>query len=191
MRAYHMLGSDMRSRNGKEYPWKVSETRTVKYANRIKICIYGYHSCAELGGLRDYLYGPVLCIVDVSEPLAMEDSKQVSASRSLIAAFDVGRQLREFACDCAARALDRVETRGSKVDPRSRAAIDVARQYARGDASKAALETAHESARQAVDAYAAAAADAAAYAAAREKEITWQRHHLEQLLAPIVEGVTA
>lgn len=200
-----MLSADMTSRNGAEKSWAVGDTRTVKSPNRIKICQHGYHSCPELAGLRDYLYGPMLCVVEVSEPIASEDTKQVSASRTLVAAFDVARQLREYACDCATRALDLVEASGRKVDPRSRAAVEVARQYARGDASKAALETARESARQAASADAAAAAASSAYAAAasayavaadavayaaREAEITWQRGRLAELFAPVVVGVT-
>lgn len=191
MQAFHMLGLNMQSRNGTEKPWKVGETRTVKNPERIRICSYGYHSCAELGGLRGYLYGEMLCVVDVGEAVGFEDTKQVSAWRTLVAVRDVSRPLREFACDCATRALDRVEARGDKIDPRSRTAVEVARQYVRGDTSKGAMETARQGARMAADADADAAAAAAA--ADREAEIIWQRGHLAELLAPIVaemlEGV--
>jgi hypothetical protein len=52
------------------------------------------------------------------------------------------RQLRLFACDCAARAL-RCEARaGRKPDPRSLAAVRVARRYANGKATAEDLSAA-------------------------------------------------
>jgi len=100
------------------------------------------------------------------------------------------RTLRLFACDCAERALDKYG--GDNVDPRSREAITVARNYANGKATTYAATYAACAARAAyatdaaTDAatYAAYAATDAAYAAtlARKNEMQWQVNHLIKML---------
>lgn len=69
------------------------------------------------------------------------------------------RTLRLFACWCAEQALALIQP--ELVDPRSTAAIDVARRYALGHATKEELDAAWSAARFAARSAADAAADAA------------------------------
>jgi hypothetical protein len=59
------------------------------------------------------------------------------------------RQRRLFACDCAERALLRARLLGLEPDPRSLAAVEVARRYAEGEGSIPELKASAEAARQA------------------------------------------
>ena len=54
--------------------------------------------------------------------------------------------LREFACWCARNALNAERKAGREPDPRSWQAVDVAEHYARGEASRAELDVAHDAA---------------------------------------------
>lgn len=54
-----------------------------------------------------------------------------------------------FAADCEERALKREQEQGRKPDPRSWAAVEVARRYARGKATEEELEAAKAAARAA------------------------------------------
>ena len=72
---------------------------------------------------------------------------------------------RLFACDCAARALRRESKAGRKPDPRSYAAVRIARRFAVGKVTKSELVAAYVAAYVAAD-VAAYAAASAAYAAA-------------------------
>ena len=71
-------------------------------------------------------------------------------------------RLRLFAADCAERALLRERTAGREPDSRSWAAVEVARRYARGEATRDDL----------------AAAWAAGMDAAKAAERAWQTHRL-------------
>jgi len=74
---------------------------------------------------------------------------------------------RLFACDCAERALSRERDAGREPDPRSWAAVEIARRYARGEATNLELTTALSAAAAAsASAAAAAAAHTAAYSTA-------------------------
>ena len=115
--------------------------------------------------------------------------------------FLTDRTMRLFACDCAERALMRERSRGREPDPRLWAAVDVARRYAAGEATKGELAAARDAAWDAAwDAagYAArAAARAAAWEAARDAardaagyaagyaEREWQCAHLAEMLEAI------
>ena len=77
------------------------------------------------------------------------------------------RILRHFACDCAERALLRERERGREPDPRSWRAVEVARRYADGLATREELTAAWAAARTAARTAAGVAAGAAAWAAAR------------------------
>ena len=198
MQAYHFLKEDMRAGSGKEKPWKVGEERTVPKPDRVSLCAYGYHSASSWRDALNYAPGPVACIVEVSDPIARDSTKQVSATRTLLAAKDVSKELRCFACDCAERALKRERKAGREPDERSWKAIIVARRYANGEATLAELNAAAYAAANAnanAVAYAAAkvananaayAADANAYAAANAyanaAETKWQRKRLARYL---------
>jgi len=215
MKAMHFLKEDMRAGSGKEKPWKVGEERTVPKPERVSLCDYGYHSAPSWRDALSYAPGPVACIVEVSDPINKDDTKQVSATRKLLAAKDVSKELRLFACDCAERALKRERKAGREPDERSWKAIIVSRLYANGEANLQELDAAWAAAGDAAwaAAYAAYAADAAArdawaaayaaYAAdaaardawaaardaARAAEIKWQRNRLARYLdAVFAEG---
>jgi len=88
------------------------------------------------------------------------------------------REARLFSCDCAERALANI----AEPDPRSVAAVEVARRYADGKAGKAELADAADAAWAAARA-AAWAADAACAAAAADA--AWQaeraRHYCPEM----------
>jgi len=208
MKAYHFLNEDMTAGSGKEKPWTVGEERTVPKPDCIALCAYGYHSAPSWRDALRYGPGPVACIVEVSEPIAHDDTKQVSATRKLVAAKDVSKELRLFACDCAERALKRERKAGREPDKRSWAAIIVARRYANGEATLTEITAASAYAAYAASAYAASYANAAvayasyanasanasaSYAAsyanaassassAASSEIKWQRKRLARYL---------
>lgn len=83
--------------------------------------------------------------------------------------------LRLFACDCASRSLLRERVAGREPDPRSWAAVDVARRYALGEATAEELSTAWDAAWW-------AAASAASAAADRDAERRWQAERLSLYL---------
>jgi hypothetical protein len=87
----------------------------------------------------------------------------VCSTQEILVMADVSRQLHEFACDEAERAL-----RASGVgDERCWRAIEVMRAWLRGDATDEDLSAARGSAYAVARAFACAAADGSAYAAAR------------------------
>ena len=207
MKAMHFLKEDMRAGSGKEEPWKVGEERTVPKPERVSLCVYGYHSAPSWRDALSYAPGPVACIVEVSDPINKDDTKQVSATRKLLAAKDVSKELRLFACDCAEQALKRERKAGREPDERSWKAIIVSRLYANGEANlqelAAAGDAAWDAARAAAGDAAGAAAWAAAWDAARaaawaaawdagaawDAEIKWQRNRLARYLdAVFAEG---
>ena len=172
--AWHWLKADMTTGEGYEPPWTVGETRHCDGA--IALCHNGYHhSPTPFDGL-DYAPGPILCRVEASVPVEGEGDTYVSRSRRLIAYRNVERELRLFACACAERALMRERERGREPDERSWRAVEVSRRYAMGEADKAELVLAAESAAarsawsaawSAALSAARAAAESAAAAAAR------------------------
>ena len=165
MLAYHWLTESMTAGHGDEPAWTEGEERTIKGRKKIVICQHGYHSSPTPFDGLEYAPGPILCLVEIGEPVESQPDKHVSKTRKLIKAIDVSQQLREFACDVAEEALNREVQAGRTVDERSRAAIEVARRYARKQATPEELAAAWDAARDA--AYAAYAARAAAWAAAR------------------------
>ncbi|HEU4752229.1 MAG TPA: hypothetical protein VFU47_03900, partial [Armatimonadota bacterium] len=133
MIAYHFLRADFTAQAGSEPAWTVGEERTFP---RVPVlCVYGYHSSASWLDALTYAPGPIACVVEISDPVERASDKQVSKKRKLLAAWDVSRELRLFACDCAERALTQEREAGREPDPRSWAAIEVARRYAAGEAT--------------------------------------------------------
>jgi hypothetical protein len=149
--AVHFLRADMRSRYGHEEPWRVGETRRIKDA--LRLCKRGYHyaptwKAALLGG---HLYGPMACIVEVDDSGPKDKHKGVSSVRTLVECFNVERDLRLYAADEAARALEACEKRtGRKAEERLWAAVQAARGHAAGTVTDAELAGARVSAWAAV-----------------------------------------
>jgi hypothetical protein len=212
MIAYHFLKADMKTGNGQEKAWTVGEERTHK-AKTLVICVRGYHSSPSLWDALEYAPGPMATVVEISEPEGRQDDKYVSRTRKLLCAVNIETELRQFAIDCAERALLREREEGREPDPRSWAALEAAKAFLRGEITPGELAAARDAAKAAAKAaayaawaaaYAAAyaardaardaawdaarAAWAAAYAAARAAERAWQRARFEELVTPRIEA---
>ncbi|MFZ1975826.1 MAG: putative immunity protein [Candidatus Acidiferrales bacterium] len=198
MKAYHFLQENMTAGCGDEKAWEVGEKRTIANPSEIVLCRFGYHSSPSLWDALSYAPGPMACLVEISKPIQADNTpnqrKAVSISRTLIKAVNIDCELRLFACDCAERVLHIYERDNS--GKALREAIEVARRFANGKATKkelaAARETAWETARAAARAAAwDAARDAprAAWAAARDAasdaEAKWQLEHFNQMFGSI------
>lgn len=204
MKAFHFLKEDMTAGSGNEPPWTVGEEREC--TGEIQLCVRGYHSSPTWFDALQYAPGNIACIVEVSEPIRKDGNKMVSHKRKLIDCRYAGRTLREFACDCAERVIGNDNENFEQL----KNCIEVARKFARGEATSeqltAAKYAADSAAQSAVDftaqsavCYAAeitarsaaihAARCAAKYAAwytARwtdPVEVTWQRHHLDKMMS--------
>ena len=132
-RAFHFLRDGMKSGYGSEPPWKIGEERTIEGV--LKMCEHGYHSSPTWYDALKYAPGNMACIVEVSGVILKDTDKQVSSSRKLIKAKDSGRVLRNWACDCAERALKKAKVK----DERIWNAVRVARLYNEGKATKKEL----------------------------------------------------
>ena len=147
--------------------WTPGRPRRVR--GEIVPCQDGLHFCTLSQAIEWIREGAVPFLVQYRGPLLDHGDKVVAAEARLVRrlAWD-DRLARHFACDCAARAL----TRLAVPDPRSVAAIAVARRFAEGAATAhelaAARAAAWGAAREAAWAAAWDAARAAARAAARE-----------------------
>jgi hypothetical protein len=201
MKAFHFLNADMRAGSGNEEPWTVGETRTIE--GEIVLCARGYHSSPSWWDALQYAPGPVACIVEIPGPKARhrDDTKQVTHSRTLVAARNVEREMRLFSCDVAEDVLPIFEAEYPE-DKRPQQAIETARRYADGLATKEELAAAREAAweaawaaaraaaREAAWAAAGAAAWAAAWAAARaaawDKYHGWFNDRMDALLAEVM-----
>ncbi len=162
MRAYHFLKADMTAGSGNEKPWTIGEKRTIK--GDIVLCERGYHSSPSWWDALQYAPGPMACLVEITRPVQKDQDKQVSHTRTLIAAVSVERECRLFACDVAEEALHLAKVE----DPRSWKAIEVSRKFADGQATDKDLAAARDAARAAAWDAAWAAAWDAAWAAARD-----------------------
>jgi len=195
VKAYHFLKDDMRSGKGTEPPWTVGEERTYE-GDRIALCKSGYHSSPSWRAALNYAPGTVACLVEISKPEQKDKSKQVSQTRRLVAAMNVEREMRLFACDCAERALKQERKAGREPDERSWQAIAVSRLFAQGKASRDQLIIAATAAYAATAIYVAMAgyaataafaaaaaapaltASAPAYNVTQKREIAWQKRRL-------------
>lgn len=156
---YHFLKADMKSGIGNEPPWVVGESRSI--TDPPVLCRLGYHASSTPFEALQYAPGSVLCLVELTGVVLVDSDKAVGQGRRLVAAVNVERELRLFACDCAERALPLFELVYPQ-DQRPREAILVARRYADGQATYTELDAARVAAWDAVgDAATAAAWDAA------------------------------
>lgn len=212
VRGYKFLQDDLRSGAGSQPPWQIGEVRTIT-GGAIVICQRGYHYSPTWYDALKYAPGSLAATVECSKPTDTQTDKAVSRSMRVVATANVEQALRLWGCDCAERALLRERERGREPDPRCWTAIEVARRYVCGEATReelaaawaAAGAAAGDAARAAAGAAARAAAWAAAWdaawdaardaalaaardaarAAARDAEILWQRARLEEMIGAV------
>ena len=100
----------------------------------LSMCNSGYH-VTDAAHVIDFLdYGYHVYEVEVRGECLAEANKSCHQQARLLRELQWGeREARLFACDCAERALD-LWARTGTVDPRSRAAVEVARRFANGEA---------------------------------------------------------
>src|SRR5690606_11532697 len=124
-------------------------------------CTRGYHLCRDAADLLEWL-GPTIWVAEVDGAVIAHHNKVVVGRARLLRRLPWDeRTAREFAADCAERALPVYEA-AYPGDDRPRRAVEVARAYARGEATRDEL-----SARAAARTAAGAAASTAAWAAAK------------------------
>ena len=223
MIAFHYLTESMKAGCGREPAWTLGEDRTIKSKKPLVLCQRGYHSSPTAWDGLPYAPGPILCVVEISEPEGMDvtehEAKYVSRTRKLVAFVNIEKELRQFAIDCAERALLREREHGREPDARFWAAIEAAKAFLRGEITPEELAAAYTatyasayacasvSAYVATAAYASAtaayatayasaayAAATAAYAsaardAARDAERQWQRDHFNSLVQPRIDAM--
>jgi hypothetical protein len=162
IRAYRFLFSDMHSDEdmiaGNARPWRIGERRCYHPiqidAGEETVTQLGYRSSPTLWSALLHADGPVVCLVEVSEPIVIERTRfgtlQVSRERRLLNAYDASAELRLFACDCASRVLQLYECENRNAGLRT--AIETARRFARGECSMSELKISLCSAREAAEA---------------------------------------
>src|SRR5690554_1828309 len=130
-------------------------------------CRRGYHLCRDAADLLAWL-GPTIWVAEADGKVVAHRDKVVAERARLLRRLPWDeRTAREFAADCAARALPVYEA-AYPGDDRPRRAVEVARAYARDEATRdelSAWAAAEDAAWAAAEAAARAAAEAAAEAA--------------------------
>ena len=154
---WHFTEHKTRGRDG----WRLK--RVERVAPPIVVCRRGLHAGTALEALAN-APGQWSSWVELSGEVHRNGDKAAGEVRTRLAGpLDAGRVLREFACDCAERALLREREAGREPDPRSWAAVEAARRFARGEATAEELDAARD--------------------AARDAERTWQTDRLLSYLA--------
>jgi len=145
------------------------------------LCANGYHLCRD-GQVLEWL-GPALFEVEYRGEVVTGDDKIVVREARLLRRFEAWNEhgARLFACDCAERVLPLFE-RKRPDDRRPRQAIEVARRFANGEATRDELLAAWDAAWAAAWAAARAAARAAAWDAAWAAERRAQNRKLTRML---------
>jgi hypothetical protein len=132
----------------------------------IVLCERGYHGCE----LKDVLKwaSDKLYVMETRGAIITGDDKIVAQEARLLSEVEAwnDRTLRLFACDCAERTLPLFETERPD-DTRPRLAIETARRFADGKATREELATARSAAWSAAESAAGYAAESAAWSAAR------------------------
>ncbi|HEV2065064.1 MAG TPA: hypothetical protein VGS00_11010 [Thermoanaerobaculia bacterium] len=130
-------------------------------------CKRGLHFCRGLEQAVGWLNAELWTFEDLTPEETIDaGDKMVTRKGRILERVESWneRTARLFAADCAEEALDGLPERD--VDERSRRAIEVARAYARGEASAADLSAARSAARSAAESAAESAAWSAAWSAA-------------------------
>jgi hypothetical protein len=106
---------------------------------------HGLHWSRRIIDALQYAPGNTICLVEAWGDVQEQDDKGVSTHRGVLAKMNGKKLLRLFAADCAEEAL----TLCKVTDKRSWAAVEVARKYANGKATKEVLDAAGAAARAA------------------------------------------
>lgn len=148
---------------------------TPEIKGRLEPCANGYHLC-RLSDLVNWV-GPAIFTAEYRGERIDEntrgESKVVVSQARLLARVETWNEstARLFACDCAERTLLRQRERGFEPEPVFWETIEVARRYARGEATRQELDAAWDADRD------------AARDAAWDAEHTWQVNRLQWYLA--------
>ncbi len=126
----------------------------------------GLHSLTTLNVALCHAPGNVICRVASWGDVDGEDDILAAKNRHVVWMLDGTQVLREQAAWCAQWALEQELSHGRDVDPRSRAAVDLAFAFAEGGCTAEQLEKARDAAWDAASAAARSAASAAAWCAA-------------------------
>ena len=144
---FKVLAEDGSCRHGGTGSWHLPQNGKPgkwmpKLRGELSPCERGYH-LLRAQDLSHWL-GPALWTAEYDGDRVDADNKVVVRKARLVARVETynDKNLRLFACDCAERALLRVQN----PDPRSVAAIEVARRYAVGAATDAELANARSAA---------------------------------------------
>ena len=163
-------------------------TTTFKELHGWGACKPGYRKLAKgLGGIRSFGRTTPIQVSKVLDICGIDDCFWVIERAALNEDYE--RELRLLACDYAERVLSIFESEYPG-DHRPRRAIETARRYATGDASKEELASASASATAAAEAAEAAkaaakAAKAATWAAGSADERTAQTQMLRDVLVKL------
>ena len=168
--------------------WIKAEGPLIACKNGIHVCtLETFHTCSR----RERLYTVETRgeEIDAGNKIVVREARLVRR----VATWN-DRTARLFACDFAELMLRQVTRRYGKQDPRIRAAIQVARKFARSEACRLELKAAREAARQAAweacgaareaawEAWEACGAARGACESALEAERQWQTARLAQYL---------
>jgi len=143
---YKVLGDNQKSFHGGSGKWAKGRWRSVKPP--LGACAHGLHLCRE-GDLLTWL-GPTIWLAEAGgERIDQSDKIVVERARIVekLATWNE-RTARLFACDCAERTLPLFEKHNSN-DKRPRRAIETARRFADGQASREELAAVWDAARSA------------------------------------------
>ncbi len=145
---WHFLAEDRRLQYGDRRLVQVGETLACQ--GKIEVGVNGMHASRRAIDALVHAPGSIACLVTLGGDVLHDTDICVSQERTAVWIYDASRLLRAFACDVAEEALLNECRRGREPDPRSCAAIEVARRFIRGDATESERSAAHGKAYRAV-----------------------------------------
>ena len=153
MLAWHFIGRDLRCRYDRrpvppptlvDGEWLPGAWLGVD--GKPEMCRHGLHASARLIDALGYAVGPILCRVELAGRVMQDSKKSCAQRRRVIWWADVGPLLREWSADIAEQAC----RDAGVTDDRIYRVCELARMYARGQASFAEMSAARHSAIAAV-----------------------------------------
>ena len=132
------------------------------------------------GGVRKWGADNTFPLIEVLKVCGLSDALWALRCCEPVAERD--KLARLFACDCAERVLPLFEKRYPN-DKRPRKAIEVARRFVIGEATRGEWSATWSATWSAARSATWSAARSAAWSAARSAEIEWQTNHLQEMLS--------